>query len=65
MRYNVEHTSSRAVAAIAESAGGSVVSDVHPVTSDGTGIAVIEFSAEQVEYIEEMLDADESVIRYR
>ena len=65
MRYNVEHTDSRTIIAIANSVGGDVISDVNPVSSAGTGIAVIEFPDDQVEYVDELLDEDESVIGYR
>ncbi len=65
IRYNVEHTNSNSIRAIANSCGGDVISDVNPVTSDGSGIAVIEFPADQIEYVEQMLNDDDAVIQYR
>lgn len=65
MRYNVEHTNSSDVRAIAECAGGDVISDVSPATESGTGIAVIQFPDDQLEYVETMLDDCESVVLYR
>lgn len=65
MRYNIEHTNSADIRTVAESAGGDVISDVNPVTADGTGIAVIEFPDDQMEYVDSMLDEADSVIAYR
>ena len=65
MRYNIEHTDSNKISAIVDSVGGVVISDVNPCTSDGTGIAVVEFQDDQEEYLDRLLDESDAVVEYR
>lgn len=65
MKYNIEHTDSSAIRAIAETVGGDVISDINPVTDTGCGIAVVKFPDTEASYIEQLLDECVSVITYR
>jgi len=66
VHYSIEHHDSLAINSIAHSVESArLVSDVPDAISCGHGIAIIEIDdARDVEYLEELLEGEDSVIAY-
>ena len=65
--YSIEHNDSFAINGIAHSVDSArLISDVPDAISCGHGVAVIEIDdAEDMDYFEDLLEEEDSVIAYR